>query len=381
MMDPVASAYLHIPFCSHKCDFCDFAAFAGLDHLEDEYFAVLESEIRQRLARVKSPVRLRTIYFGGGTPGLVSPASIDSAIKTLTGLVEVEPHPEVTLETTPHAITRDRVSAWRASGVNRLSIGIESLLDEELQAIGRDHTVEQALAGIDLACRGDFTCLSLDFMYGLPTQTLSSWRKTLERALEIIDSNQSIKHVSAYGLSLAANSPLYSRFPRDSQAYPDESAFVDMLDLLIDSLTRSGFEHYEVSNFALPGYASRHNSTYWKNGSYLAFGVGAHRYVDGYRSANFRSLGRYMKAPTEDEVSEYIDPETRVKEALMLGLRLRRGIDLAEFEERYGIDLYNLHRERLERLEDGGFVCLEEGRLFLTRKGVCVSNSVIVEFM
>ncbi|MBZ0186017.1 MAG: radical SAM protein, partial [Candidatus Obscuribacterales bacterium] len=204
-LSPLGSAYVHVPFCSHKCDFCDFATFAGLDHMEDKYFEVLGKEIEQRIREVRSPISLNTIYFGGGTPAMVSAENIDSVLTTIKNLVEVEADLEVTLESTPQAISKDKVLAWRASGINRLSIGVGSLNDSELTAIGRDHTVDEALTGIEIACQGGFDCISLDLIYDLPTQNLSSWESTLSRAVELLAKYESIKHMSAYGLHLVGN--------------------------------------------------------------------------------------------------------------------------------------------------------------------------------
>lgn len=377
----ITGAYVHIPFCTHKCEFCDFAAFAGLIHLEDQYCSIVVDEIEQRLAAVQSPVKLSTIYYGGGTPGLVSPKNVELIHKTLLRLAQTEPSLEVTLETTPHAITAGKCKQWREIGVNRLSIGIESLNDDELKAIGRDHSKAQALAGIALAQENGFDNISVDFMYGLPTQTLASWDETLEQFLQLSASTPSIKHVSSYGLTLADNSPLFSKFPRNSPQYPVDELFADMFQLLVDKLSAAGFVHYEVSNFAKPNYFSRHNMIYWKNLPYLAFGVGAHRYVDGWRSANWRSLKRYMREPMESELNEFIDEPTRVKEAIMLGLRMRAGIDLAEFESLYGLSLEKKFASEIARLAEGGFLELSNGRMALTDRAVPISNSILVEFM
>lgn len=377
----ITGSYVHIPFCTHKCEFCDFAAFAGLMHLEDEYCSIVVDEIEQRLASVAAPVKLSTIYYGGGTPGLVSPKNVARIHETLLRLAQAEPSMEVTLETTPHAITAEKCRQWRQLGINRLSIGIESLSDDELAAIGRDHSKAQALSGVALAQENGFDNISVDFMYGLPTQTLASWNETLEHFLALAAATPSIKHVSSYGLALADNSPLYSKFPRNSPQYPADELFADMFQLLVDKLKAAGFVHYEVSNFAKPGAFSRHNMIYWKNLPYLAFGVGAHRYVDGWRSSNWRSLKRYMREPLACELNEFIDAPTRVKEAIMLGLRMRAGIDLAEFESLYGLSLEKEFARQIERLAEGGFLTVSEGRMSLTDRGVPISNSILVEFM
>jgi oxygen-independent coproporphyrinogen-3 oxidase len=216
-------------------------------------------------------------------------------------------------------------------------------------------------------------------MYALPTQTLESWRSSLLELLSLSEETGVIKHISAYSLDLAVNSPLYARFPKDSALYPQDELYCQMYDSLIEMTKSFGFEQYEVSNFAKPGYRSKHNLSYWLGGSYLAFGVGAHRYVNGIRSSNFRSLARYMKDPLGLASNELIDHQTRVKEGIMLGLRLTQGIDLEQFQAIHGLDLASHCADKIESLTLAGFLSLDGKMLSLTQKGIPVSNSVIAE--
>ena len=377
----IETAYIHIPFCSYKCDFCDFAAFAGLNHREGEYFEALSQEIKARLENTQAPVKLSSIYFGGGTPGMVSPHYIRAILDQIASLVELSPDLEICLEATPHSVSEQKLEQWKALGVSRLSVGIESFHEDELRSIGRDHSREEALRGLELALTSQIPVVSIDFMYGLPTQTLESWQATLDEAIALAERYPALKHISAYGLQLAENSPLYGRFPRDSDSYPDEELFAAMMFLLIDKLRQAGFVHYEVSNFAKEGFQCRHNSTYWRNRPYLAFGVGAHRYVDGVRSANWRSFNRYIRGFMEDEFSEEIDRETEIKEAVMLGLRMRAGIELSDFYSKYGFRLEESRQKEMERLFQAGYLSLENGRLAITDKGLPISNSIIVDLI
>jgi oxygen-independent coproporphyrinogen-3 oxidase len=376
------SAYIHIPFCTHKCEFCDFAAFAGLIELEDEYCQVLAGEIESRLGQRPEPLSLKTVFYGGGTPGLIKPSNIAMIHKQLLKFAPLQKglqpdEIEIAMETTPHAITAEKAQEWRAIGINRLSIGIESLSDAELTAIGRDHSVAEAIAGIKLAHQAGFDSISIDFMYGLPTQTLASWQATLDKAIELTEQFPSIQHISAYGLEIAKNSPLLSRFPRDSSSYPSDDLCVEMYETLVSTLEAQNYQQYEVSNFAKPGQQSQHNLTYWRNAPYFAFGVGAHRYVDGVRSANLRSLKKYMRSPLTDEVSEIIDPKTRIKEGIMLGLRLIQGIDLGQFEQDYGINLLATQKGEIEYLCEQKLLELSDGKLKITPQGIPISNSII----
>lgn len=377
----IETAYIHIPFCSYKCDFCDFAAFAGLNHREGEYFEALSKEIKGRLANTQETVKLSSIYFGGGTPGMVAPEYIEAILDQLASLVELAPALEICLEATPHSVSVQKLDRWKALGVSRLSVGIESFHEEELRSIGRDHSREEALRGLELALSSAIPVVSMDFMYGLPTQSLESWRATLDEAIAFSERYPSLKHISAYGLQLAEQSPLYGRFPKDSDSYPDEELFAAMMLLLIEKLRQAGFVHYEVSNFAKEGFQCRHNSTYWKNQSYLAFGVGAHRYVDGVRSANWRSFNRYIRGYMEDEFVEEIDRETEIKEAVMLGLRMRAGIELADFYSKYGFRLEESRKKAIERFSEAGYLSLLNGRLAITDEGLPISNSIIVDLI
>jgi len=377
----IQAAYIHLPFCVHKCDFCDFAAFAGMQHVEREYCEILLEEIKQRVEKTQSPIKLQSIFYGGGTPSVVAPENLKLIHRGLLDLVECSAEAEITIESTPHSITAEKASFWRELGINRISIGIESLRDDELSAIGRDHTAAQAYQGIDLACKADFSSISLDFMYSLPTQTLESWQKTLDEFVELASSRPQIKHVSAYGLELVGNSPLYSRFPKDSIAYPCDENFNLMRERLVETLAKAGFEQYEVSNFAKPGFACRHNLTYWRNAEYLAFGVGAHRYVDGVRSSNIRSLNRYIREPLSDDLFEPIDQATRLKEGIMLGFRMLKGINLDDFEQEYQVDLLNSYEKPIKRMLEQGMLKLENGQLAIPQKNLALSNSIIAEFM
>ncbi|MBS1952990.1 MAG: radical SAM family heme chaperone HemW [Cyanobacteria bacterium SZAS-4] len=373
------SAYVHIPFCTHKCEFCDFAAFAGLSHLEDEYCQIVCREIEQRDASSSAQRKLDSVFYGGGTPGLIEVSNLSLIHSQLTEKFGTSVDCEINLETTPHAITPEKVKGWREIGVNRLSIGVESFQDDELKAIGRDHTRAQAYDGISAALENGLDNISLDFMYGLPTQTVDSWKDTLHQLFELADRHPQICHFSSYSLHLANNSPLYSKFPKDSPQYPEDKSHEEMFLLLVQMAKEAGFQHYEVSNFCKPNHQSRHNLSYWNNSDYLAYGVSAHRYLGGVRSSNWRSIGVYMKDFLGDETSETIDTETRMREAIMLGLRLRSGLDLNNFEHDFGINLREKFKRQIERLLDGGFVEIVNERLRITDRGVLVSNSIISE--
>lgn len=373
MRDP-QSIYIHIPFCSHKCDFCDFAAFSGLESRQEEYLERLLEEIDDTFQNRQQKSEIKTVFYGGGTPGLSPLGHMQAVQEKIKSYLTLAEDVEVSMETTPHAISKEKAEGWLAIGINRLSVGIESLSDFELKAMGRDHSRQEAFAGIEAAQQAGYQNICLDLMYGLPEQTLASFQKTLDEIVELSRS-YNIKHVSAYGLEIAVNSPLLVRYPRESTSYAGEDEFVAMYETLVATLGGAGFSQYEVSNFAKSGYQSRHNITYWENKPYYAFGVGAHRYVDGVRSANSKSFNKYMRG--EDGTAESVDANGQVLEAVMLALRMVRGLDLKDFEDRYGVNLLKSREKELALLTGEGLLALSDGRLSIPSRAMPVMNSII----
>lgn len=369
------SAYIHIPFCAHKCDFCDFAVVTNLESRIPEYCQTVAKEIRQRLVESKA-APLDTVFYGGGTPGYIDPAELSQIHSTLCETVGINKDAEVTLETTPNAVTAEKAEAWLALGINRLSIGIESVSDHELTAMGRDHSRAQALSGIKAAQQAGFTNIAIDLMYGLPEQTLDSWKRCLDEALGL-----SLPHLSAYALTLAVNSPLLKRYPLGSPQMPDDDLSASMYEMLVETAQQAGLEQYEVSNFARPGFASRHNLTYWRNDEYYGFGLSAHRYVDRVRSHNWRSFNRYLDDYLGHENLEVIDDEMQIKEAIILSLRMTEGINLDEFEKRYAVNLLSKFGPKIAEFTDQGLFASCDKTLKLTPKGMLLSNLVLSEFV
>lgn len=350
-------------------------------HLEEQYADTLCREIEHSLAVDGPDQGLSSVFYGGGTPGLISPGTLARIHSMLVQNAGLASGAEVSLETTPHAISAEKVQSWLDIGINRISIGIESLHDGELKAMGRDHSRLQALTGVEIACRGGFDNVSLDLMYALPTQTAQSWERTLDDLLELAIRFPQIKHVSAYGLHIEVNAPLLLRYPRDCSAYPQDELFEAMYEMLVTKLESSGFMQYEVSNFAAAGYQSAHNLAYWRNCEYYGFGVSAHRYLNGVRSSNWRSLARYMRDWKGLETREEIDEATRLREAIMLGLRMRAGIDLDALARQFNVDLRQKLARPLDKFIAGGFVEFDCGLLRITPRGFPVSNSIIADLI
>ena len=328
----IENAYVHIPFCTYKCDFCDFAAFAGLEDRQQEYVDRLIWEIEQRVATTKAAVApLKTLHFGGGTPGLLPVPMLASIIQTLKSTYGFAKDIEIALESTPQAVSDTVARQWCELGVNRVSIGVESLDDRELQAIGRKQTESQALEAIDLVQAAGMQNISIDFMYGLPEQTLDSFSRTLQKIERIIKAHPGIKHLSAYALELAVSAPLLKTYPSGDARYPQDQDTVSMLYSLIDTMTALGLQHYEVSNFAQEGEESRHNWLYWDGSDYLGLGPSAHSYLASERIWNVFRWDRYREMAASDESlregQEFLDRDQRRLERIWLDLRTIRGLD------------------------------------------------------
>lgn len=367
--------YLHIPFCRSKCRYCDFYSLPRAEGEMDRYVRDLAAQLI-RQAPLIAGYGVDTIYFGGGTPSYLGWRRLTSLLETALDHYRVCPDSEITLEANPDSLedpgqVRELVSA----GFNRVSLGVQSADDGELRAMGRVHTFAQARLAVRAARAGGIENLSLDLIYGLPDQTMDRWRRTVERVLDLEP-----EHLSCYGLKLEEGTPLWRQ--REELTLPDGDRQADMVLWTVDRLAAAGYEQYEISNFARPGFASRHNEKYWDLSPYLGFGPGAHSDFGGVRYAWARSLADYCRAIEdggEPPLSEKaaISLRERAGEYVMLGLRTARGLDRRAFEDRYGLSFTPVERV-LEGLAPTGHVLpLPEGRWRLTPQGFLVSNQII----
>ncbi len=347
--------------------------------LQAQYCQVVGQEIVGRMQDAQ-PAIVSTIYYGGGTPSILDIDHLSFVHETLLANITLLPDSEISLEATPETITKERAQIWKDLGFNRLSIGIQTFNDEELVRLNRGHNVEQAISAINNAAQAGFDNISCDLMYGLPGQNMNSWQRTISQFIKLAGLFPQIKHLSAYGLEISPNAPLIKIFPADSEVYPNEEKHEEQFLYLIDSLAEAGFNQYEISNFARDQYLSKHNLNYWQQGEYHAFGVSAHRYIKPYRSANWRSLSKYLNDCLNNETVELIDEETAIKEAIMLGLRMNSGIDLNHFEQLFHFDLRQKHKDLIEYLTTNGMLICDNNMLKLSKLGQPVANTVISEF-
>jgi oxygen-independent coproporphyrinogen-3 oxidase len=372
------AVYIHIPFCSRKCSYCDFNSTATPIIPLEQYTDLLKEEIRSA-ADVKA---VATIYFGGGTPSLLPPAAVASIIGEVDRRCGIHPDAEITLEANPGTVTQSSLEGYLAGGVNRLSIGVQSLDDRELAFLGRIHSAGEASAAFGAARAAGFTNIGIDLMHSLPGQTLEGWRRTLETAIAMRP-----EHISAYGLTIEPGTPLSASLDAGEIVPQDEDLAVEMFELTADLLGKAGYEHYEISNFALPGYRSRHNQVYWQRGSYRGFGAGAHSFRSepryGIRWANPAELSSYASLVTAGAVpdNELLQKKDAMAEFFFLGLRMLDGVDLERFRSEFGVSAEAVYPGVIDRFVALGLLRRSAAKLQLTAQGVLLANAVLAEFI
>lgn len=367
----IASVYIHIPFCLRKCNYCDFASAPPADGAA---LAAYPGWLSRELALYQGQVdfsRLETVYFGGGTPSLLQPAQVAEM------LAWFPPAVEVTLEANPETVDAAKLAGFRAAGVNRLSLGVQSFQPRLLTAMGRGHSAAQAVAAVELARRAGFANISVDLIYGLPGQTLALWADDLARALAL-----DVAHISLYGLTLHPGTP-WGDDPAVAAA--DEDLSADMLELAVGRMEQAGYRHYEISNFARPGCESRHNTACWQRENYLGLGVAAASCLCERRFVNHNQLAAYTGA-LSNGVAPVAEAETLaidqvLAEAMFLGLRLADGVDVARFAAQYGVSPLKRYRRELARMQKLGLLEVTDSRIRLTRRGMLLGNEVFAEFI
>jgi oxygen-independent coproporphyrinogen III oxidase len=376
--------YVHFPFCLRKCLYCDFNSDALAGARPEEYVALLLREMELRQKALPEAAASPTLYFGGGTPSLMSPELVERIIDRAAGRFGLQSGAEVTLEANPGTVSAEKLAGYRSAGVNRLSLGIQSFEDRLLSRLGRVHSVEEALSAYDCARHAGFDNISIDLMHSLPGQSLAQWRGALARAIELAP-----EHISAYALSVEEGTPFALSFEAGELPLPEEEEAARMFELTGELLSQAGYLHYEISNFALPGRQSRHNNAYWCRDSYLGFGPGAHSFLNrdglGRRWSNACDLVSYCdsigRGEIPEEDSEELTPEAALSESFFLGLRLLSGIDLSILRSRFGAELLEPHLAEVARLETAGALLREGERVRLAPQAVIVANSVFSRFL
>ncbi len=369
--------YIHFPFCRRRCSYCSFVSYQGRESDIPQYVKALNKELLLRSA----DQRVSSIYFGGGTPSLLSPGQIHEILSVIHSHFAVDQASEVTLEANPGTVDDIYLAAVIKAGINRLSLGVQSLDDGELALLGRIHTAAEARDTVQFARNAEFTNLSLDLIYGLPNQTLASWFKTLDEAIGL-----NPEHISLYPLTLEDDVPMRLAIQRGEVPPIDSDLTADQYELAQDMLAARGYNYYEISNWAKQGYECQHNLVYWHNLPYLGAGVAAHSYIDGHRFANTTDLDSYLDAfsrnlPPARELDEEIGPELHLSETVILGLRMSEGIGLDDIKHRFGIDLLRHYEQQVGETASLGLLECTSGRLRLTRRGRLLGNEVFWRFL
>lgn len=356
------NAYIHIPFCKGKCNYCTFTSFVCIE-LKEDYLKALKKQI---IAEYKKE-KLQTLYFGGGTPSLLT----IEEFKDLLDLFKTEKNAEITVEVNPDSVNCEYLKNLKKLGINRISIGAQSFNDKFLKLIGRIHNSEQIESALNCALQAGFNNISLDFIYGLPNQTLSDFENDLKKAVKL-----NIQHISLYGLKIEEGCYFYKNPPKD---LPNLDLQADMYLKAIEILKDAGFEHYEISNFAKPGFASNHNLNYWGNNTYYGFGCSASGYLNETRYQIEPVLEKYIQNPFKRDFKQKLTQEEILEEAIFLGFRKIAGINTNEINKNFDIEFDNKYSKTLnkyskyfERTKDGWKLSIE---------GILISNEILSEFI
>jgi len=386
--------YLHVPFCQTKCPYCDFNTYAGIEDQISGYVESLRNELTGWGELLSHPP-VRTIFLGGGTPSYLPITDLENIHRTIRSSFDVVPSAEITMECNPGDVTAEKAANWLASGVNRISMGVQSFDDGLLSLLGRRHTAFEAKQAFRVLREAGFVNQSIDLIYGLPYQTTEQWTHTLNETIELQPD-----HVSLYGLQIEKGTPLAVDVATGKYPIPDDDLAADMYEQAQQKLGAAGFAQYEISNWSRPGMESQHNIIYWMNEPYLGVGPGAHSWLAGQRFANLKSPRRYvtvvgkqyeivgpdpvasMNSPAGPvEEVDITTPATDVAETMMMGMRLNEGVSHERFEERFGVGMDIVFPEEVGRLLNLGLIEVTDDAVLLSESGRLLGNEVFAEFI
>ena len=386
------SLYIHIPFCHTKCFYCDFNTYTKLESLIPSYIKALKSELDLWSNHLHKS-EIKSIFIGGGTPSYIPANYIKELLNTIFSKFNVRESSEITLESNPNDLSKKKLNTYKKSGINRISMGVQSFDDSLLQDLGRRHSQQNAIDAYYIAKEAGFENISLDLMYGLPKQNIKQWIDTLSKLLTLKP-----LHVSMYGLTLEEGTPMH-QWVKDGQLIkPNDDIAADMYIKAVDIMCENQYLQYEISNWAIPGFESKHNLNYWNNNAYLGIGPGAHSYIPPYRFSNIKSPREYtkylnnIKTKEFDNISlskenlkfidiyEKIDKSLEISETIMLGLRLNSGIKIKRFIDRFAINPLDLYSSTFNELKKNKLLEFSNSYIKLTPKGRLLSNVVFLKF-
>ena len=369
--------YVHIPFCKQKCYYCDFVSYCNKDNLIEDYIKAVKKEIK--LQNIQAPIT--TIYIGGGTPSYIESKYIKEIIEEIKKK-NVTKRPEITIEVNPGTVTREKLKDYKKSGINRLSIGLQSVQDDILKEIGRIHDFEQFLETYEMARNVGFKNINVDLMLGIPNQRIKDLKESLEEVIKLQP-----EHISVYSLIVEDGTPIANKIQKGELELPDEETERNMYWYVKNNLELNGYKHYEISNFAKKGYESKHNINCWNQKQYFGFGAAAHSYRDITRYSNTDKIEEYIRNVKSErldrnriihEVQKEYDTE---KEYMLLGLRKINGVKISEFKLKFGKNPIYLFRNELKKLTDEKLISIDEDNIRLTNRGIDLANLVWEEFV
>ncbi len=369
------SLYIHIPFCKQRCFYCDFPTFSGKERFRKDYIEALVKEIEEKC----SDYLIKTIFIGGGTPSYLEENELEKLLITVSKL-NLSDKLEYSMECNPGTVNEEKLKIMKKYGINRISFGLQSCNDNLLKKIGRIHTFDEFLENYNLARKVGFNNINVDLMYGLPNLTIKDWENTLKRICDLKP-----EHISAYSLIIEEGTAFHNLYEKNILKLPSEDDERVMDKLTKEILKANGYHQYEISNFALEGKECEHNKVYWSLKEYIGVGSASSSYIDGSRFSNTTNINDYIEK-INNNVSVVIDKyensiEDEMEEFIFMGLRMISGIDLLRFKKKFGIDINSIYKEVIEKNIKDGLLVVKEDKMFLTAKGMELSNSVMSDFI
>lgn len=371
--------YIHIPFCARKCEYCDFFSWSAGEEEREQYVEALLWEIESYREFAKG-YRVSTIFIGGGTPSVLLPKQMERILQKVYEVFELEKRPEITIEINPGTVNEEKLQCYKENGVNRLSMGLQSVNNEKLRLLGRIHTYQDFVGSYELARKVGFDNISLDLISSIPGQTLQDWKKELETATA-----QKPEHISVYQLIIEEGTPFYEKYAEHPELLPDEETSREIYLWTGKFLKEAGYEQYEISNYTKSGKESRHNLKYWERGDYLGLGLGAASMVRNIRMSNTKDMKTYLERCTQPKTMredvQFLEEPRQMEEFMFLGLRKTRGVSKKEFRRTFGREMDMVYEKALHKCLENGMLLEHKDRIFLSEEGTLLSNIVLSEFL
>ena len=371
--------YIHIPFCARKCEYCDFLSWSAGEEEREQYVEALLLEIESYREFAKG-YRVSTVFIGGGTPSVLLPKQMERILQKVYEVFELEKRPEITIEINPGTVNEEKLQCYKENGVNRLSMGLQSVNNEKLRLLGRIHTYQDFVGSYELARKVGFDNISLDLISSIPGQTLQDWKKELETATA-----QKPEHISVYQLIIEEGTPFYEKYAEHPELLPDEETSREIYLWTGKFLKEAGYEQYEISNYTKSGKESRHNLKYWERGDYLGLGLGAASMVRNIRMSNTKDMKTYLERCTQPKTMredvQFLEEPRQMEEFMFLGLRKTRGVSKKEFRRTFGREMDMVYEKALHKCLENGMLLEHKDRILLSEEGTLLSNMVLSEFL